>query len=440
MQLAISARLAERARTYRRRRRIGRGQAGAPSIIFVDGASHNATVIEVRAPDSLGLLHRLTVALAELGLDIRHATVQTSGPQRRSTVLRAHVARCSKLTRGTPPGRGRTSADACRRVDHVSDAAPPDFTRDLVRWSEALAGIARTGLGFTAEPVRAASGSRRCCTSPPTSRPRPTRRSRSAASRTTSCRSGWSRSARACRATSRRRWRSARSSATTPARSCWCKRADSGIWLYPTGWADVGYSPAEVAVKEVLRGDRHRVRAGAAARRSSTASGWASPGSACTWCCSTAARSAATLQRHPLETAGVGWFARDDAAAADGRRGVVGADGVRRDRRRSDCRPRSTRRERRSGAAEPRLTPGGADERGVVLGPLVAEEALDLGHQLVAVHDSASIGSSSSVELAADRRRRRRPSSSTRRRRRVVHRLEPRRRSRPGRRRRRRAR
>jgi ADP-ribose pyrophosphatase YjhB (NUDIX family) len=30
------------------------------------------------------------------------------------------------------------------------------------------------------------------------------------------------------------------------------QRADSGIWLYPTGWADVGYSPAEVAIKEVL--------------------------------------------------------------------------------------------------------------------------------------------------------------------------------------------
>jgi len=29
------------------------------------------------------------------------------------------------------------------------------------------------------------------------------------------------------------------------------QRADSGIWLYPTGWADIGYSPAEVAVKEV---------------------------------------------------------------------------------------------------------------------------------------------------------------------------------------------
>ena len=29
------------------------------------------------------------------------------------------------------------------------------------------------------------------------------------------------------------------------------QRADSGIWLYPTGWADVGYSASEVAVKEV---------------------------------------------------------------------------------------------------------------------------------------------------------------------------------------------
>ncbi len=29
------------------------------------------------------------------------------------------------------------------------------------------------------------------------------------------------------------------------------QRADSGIWLYPTGWADVGYSPSEVALKEV---------------------------------------------------------------------------------------------------------------------------------------------------------------------------------------------
>jgi ADP-ribose pyrophosphatase YjhB (NUDIX family) len=30
------------------------------------------------------------------------------------------------------------------------------------------------------------------------------------------------------------------------------QRSDSGVWLYPTGWCDVGYSAAEVAAKEVL--------------------------------------------------------------------------------------------------------------------------------------------------------------------------------------------
>ena len=30
------------------------------------------------------------------------------------------------------------------------------------------------------------------------------------------------------------------------------QRADSGVWLYPIGYADVGYSPSEIAVKEVF--------------------------------------------------------------------------------------------------------------------------------------------------------------------------------------------
>src|SRR5918996_3434734 len=29
------------------------------------------------------------------------------------------------------------------------------------------------------------------------------------------------------------------------------QRAGTGVWLYPTGWADIGYSPSEVAIKEV---------------------------------------------------------------------------------------------------------------------------------------------------------------------------------------------
>ncbi len=79
-ELALSARLAERARTYRRRRRPAAASVLPPSVIFDDAASSNATVIEVRAPDSIGLLHRVARALAEMGLDIRHATVQTIGP------------------------------------------------------------------------------------------------------------------------------------------------------------------------------------------------------------------------------------------------------------------------------------------------------------------------------------------------------------------------
>jgi len=78
-QLAIEARLAERARTYRRRRSTQARKPGPPRVRFVDGASSNATVLEVHAATNVGILHRITKALSELGLDIRHATVQTIG-------------------------------------------------------------------------------------------------------------------------------------------------------------------------------------------------------------------------------------------------------------------------------------------------------------------------------------------------------------------------
>jgi [protein-PII] uridylyltransferase len=48
-------------------------------VTFHDDGSSTATVIEVRAPNRIGVLHRITKSLAEVGLDIRHATVQTLG-------------------------------------------------------------------------------------------------------------------------------------------------------------------------------------------------------------------------------------------------------------------------------------------------------------------------------------------------------------------------
>ena len=51
----------------------------APTVTFDDDASTNATVIDVRAPDAIGVLYRITRALTELDLDIRSAKVQTVG-------------------------------------------------------------------------------------------------------------------------------------------------------------------------------------------------------------------------------------------------------------------------------------------------------------------------------------------------------------------------
>ena len=79
-ELALDARLAERAKTYRRRRRSA-GELAPPRVTYVDGVASNATIIEVRAPDQHGILHRITKALADLGLDIRHASVQTIGDE-----------------------------------------------------------------------------------------------------------------------------------------------------------------------------------------------------------------------------------------------------------------------------------------------------------------------------------------------------------------------
>lgn len=77
-RLALEARLAERARTYRSR--SSAFSLTAPASVRVDNqASDDATVVEVHAPNRLGVLYRITRALADLDLDIRLAKVATLG-------------------------------------------------------------------------------------------------------------------------------------------------------------------------------------------------------------------------------------------------------------------------------------------------------------------------------------------------------------------------
>jgi len=77
-ELALEARIAERAMHSRRRRKVTAATNAVTRVSFDDRAS-TATVVEVRAPNLTGLLYRVTKALADLSLDIRHARVQTLG-------------------------------------------------------------------------------------------------------------------------------------------------------------------------------------------------------------------------------------------------------------------------------------------------------------------------------------------------------------------------
>ena len=75
-RLALSARLAEKARTY------GRGRPAAARVARTAVRIHNdasltATVIDVYAPDRIGVLYRITRAMADLDLDIRSARIET---------------------------------------------------------------------------------------------------------------------------------------------------------------------------------------------------------------------------------------------------------------------------------------------------------------------------------------------------------------------------
>ncbi|MDQ6616387.1 MAG: ACT domain-containing protein [Actinomycetota bacterium] len=77
-RLALGARVAERRRTYDRPGPFSRRPIAA-TVRFDNAASAGATVIDVETADHIGVLYRITRALAELDLDIRSARVQTIG-------------------------------------------------------------------------------------------------------------------------------------------------------------------------------------------------------------------------------------------------------------------------------------------------------------------------------------------------------------------------
>jgi [protein-PII] uridylyltransferase len=79
-RLALRARLADRARTYGSPRTQSAVQKDV-SVTIDNEISSQSTVVEVNATDAIGVLYRITNAIAEVELDIRSAKVQTLGSE-----------------------------------------------------------------------------------------------------------------------------------------------------------------------------------------------------------------------------------------------------------------------------------------------------------------------------------------------------------------------
>ena len=114
-RLAIRARLADRVRTYGNHRRPARAGEVEPEVRFDLTSSATSTVVEVHATDGLGVLYRITSALADLDLDIVGARVQTLGPQ----VVDSFFVRAGDGAKVTDPG---VLAETERALLHALDA------------------------------------------------------------------------------------------------------------------------------------------------------------------------------------------------------------------------------------------------------------------------------------------------------------------------------
>jgi ADP-ribose pyrophosphatase YjhB (NUDIX family) len=191
--------------------------------------------------------------------------------------------------------------------DEPGDATSEPLTEaDLIRWSEALAGIARTGLAFTengyereryeevlhiAADIRASS--RRTHD--------PDRLVEEWLSQVGEGVAGYVTPKIAIGAVV----------GNDEGQILLIRRADSGIWLYPTGWADIGYSASEVAVKEVKEetGIDVEVRRLIGVFDGLRLGFTTTPLYSLVFHCHAIG---GELRPHPLETLGAGWFDPDD--------------------------------------------------------------------------------------------------------------------------------
>jgi ADP-ribose pyrophosphatase YjhB (NUDIX family) len=131
-------------------------------------------------------------------------------------------------------------------VADPTDDRPAPTPNDLIRWSEALAGIARTGLGFTEsqyererfeEVLAVAADIRHVALEE---------------AEAEALFEDWMISVGSgVQGYVTPKLAVAAIVANEQGELLLTQRADSGVWLYPVGYADVGYSPSEVAVKEV---------------------------------------------------------------------------------------------------------------------------------------------------------------------------------------------
>lgn len=188
-------------------------------------------------------------------------------------------------------------------------AGPADFTAELLRWSQTLSAIARTGMGFTQslyereryeEVLKVAADMRACAEDDIEVRRESDHFLHEWLDNIGEGVPGYVTPKVAVGAVV----------GNDRGEILLVQRADTRIWLYPTGWADVGYSPAEVAMKEVeeetgiiceplrliavldgLRMGFTRVPLYSLVFHCRAVGG--------------------ELKAHPLETADVGWFAFD---------------------------------------------------------------------------------------------------------------------------------